>query len=102
MTEEGQARMIAAPPEKLARFYQLIDTARQPQRADRSAGGLLPTRAFRFCEAVTTASAFGWYVFPPMSFSLIWTGEQVAWTFEGAEDWITLGRVSAQLPRLDG
>ena len=82
--------------EPLARFHQLIETARPPQRADRSAGGLLPTRAFRFCEAVTTASAFGWYVFPPMNFSLIWTGEQVAWTFDGAGDWFTLGR--AQFP----
>ena len=88
--------MTTTSPEKLARFYQLIDTARPPQRADRSAGGLLPTRAFRFCEAVTTASAFGWYIFPPMSFSLIWTGEQVAWTFDGTDDWITLGR--AQFP----
>lgn len=84
--------------EPLARFHQLIDTARPPQRADRSAGGLLPTRAFRYCEAVTTASAFGWYVFPPMSFSLLWTGEQVAWTFDGADDWFTLGR--AQFPGL--
>ena len=88
--------MTAVTPEPLARFHQLIDTARPPQRADRSAGGLLPTRAFRFCEAVTTASAFGWYIFPPMGFSLIWTGEQVAWTFDGADDWITLGR--AQFP----
>ena len=84
--------------EPLAVFHQLIDTARSPQRADRSAGGLLPTRAFRFCEAVTSASAFGWYVFPPMSFSLIWTGEQVAWTFDGADDWFSLGR--AQFPGL--
>ncbi len=88
--------MTAQPSEKLARFHQLIDTARPPQRADRSAGGLLPTRAFRFCEPVTTAAAFGWYIFPPMNFSLIWTGEQVAWTFDGAEDWYSLGR--AQFP----
>ncbi len=82
----------------LVRFHQLIGTARPPLRADRSAGGLLPTRAFRFCEAVTTASAFGYYVFPPMSFSLLWTGEQIAWTFDGAQDWFTLGR--AQFPGL--
>ncbi len=88
--------MVAASSEPLVRFHQLIDTARPPQRADRSAGGLLPTRAFRFCEPVTTASAFGWYVFPPMSFSLIWTGEQIAWTFDGAADWFALGR--AQFP----
>lgn len=88
--------MTEPSSEPLVRFHQLIGTARPPLRADRSAGGLLPTRAFRFCEAVTTASAFGYYVFPPMSFSLLWTGEQVAWTFDGAEDWFTLGR--AQFP----
>ena len=88
--------MAADQSEPLVRFHQLIDGARPPQRADRSAGGLLPTRAFRYCEAVTTASAFGWYVFPPINFSLIWNGEQIAWTFEGAEDWFQLGR--AQFP----
>lgn len=67
-----------------------------PQRADRSAGGLLPTRAFRYCEAVTSASAFGYYIFPPISFSLYWDGEQVAWSYEGAEDWYALR--SAQFP----
>jgi hypothetical protein len=80
----------------LARFHQLIGRARTPQRADRSAGGMLPTRAFRYCEAVTTASAFGWYVFPPISFSLIWDGEQIGWSYDGAEDWYPLGR--AQFP----
>ncbi len=80
----------------LVHFHQLISSARSPQRADRSAGGLLPTRAFRFCEAVTTASAFGWYVFSPISFSLIWDGEHIAWTYDGAEEWFPLGR--AQFP----
>ena len=88
--------METAEAEPLVRFHRLIDRARLPQRADRSAGGLLPTRAFRYCEAVTTASAFGWYVFPPISFSLIWDGEDMAWTFDGAEDWYPLG--TAQFP----
>jgi len=74
----------------LIRFHTLIDGARPPQRADRSAGGILPTRAFRYCEAVTTASALGWYVFAPIAFSLYWDGEQVHWTFDGAEDWYPL------------
>jgi hypothetical protein len=77
-------------------FHRLIERARAPERADRSAGGLLPTRAFRYCEAVTTASAFGWYVFPPISFSLVWDGEGMAWTYDGAEAWFPLGK--AQFP----
>lgn len=80
----------------LIRFHRLIDGARPPQRADRSAGGLLPTRAFRYCEAVTTASAFGWYIFPPISFSLIWDGEDMAWSYAGADAWYPLG--TAQFP----
>jgi hypothetical protein len=82
--------------EPLVRFHRLIEQARPPERADRAAGGLLPTRAFRYCEAVTTASAFGWYVFPPITFSLVWDGEAIGWTFDGAADWFPLGK--AQFP----
>jgi len=64
----------AEPDGPLLTFYRFIEEARLPQRADRSAGGSIPTRGFRYCEPVTTASAFGWYVFPPMSFSLMWDG----------------------------
>lgn len=87
------------PPEHavpLVRFHRLIDRARAPQRADRAAGGTLPTRAFRYCEAVTTASAFGWYVFPPITFSLHWDGEDIAWSYDGADDWYPLK--TAQFP----
>ena len=41
---------IPAPSGKLVTFHRLIPTARLPQRADRSAAGMLPTRAFRYCE----------------------------------------------------
>ena len=84
----------------LVRFHVLIDHARPPQRADRSAGGLLPTRAFRYCEPVTTASAFGWYVFPPIGISLLWDGEKIAWTYDGADAWHPLDR--AQFPGFSG
>lgn len=88
--------METAEPGPLVRFHRLIEGARPPERADRSAGGLLPTRAFRYCEAVTTASAFGWYVFPPISFSLHWDGEDLAWSYDGADDWYPLR--TAQFP----
>ena len=71
-------------------FYRLIPSARLPQRADRAAAGTLPTRAFRYCEPVVTASSFGWYVFPPISFSLMWDGHEVVWTYEGADGWAPL------------
>ena len=78
-------------------FFRLITEGRPPQRADRSAAGTIPTRAFRYCEAMTSASAFGWYLFPPMGFSLIWDGGvDVIWTYKGAEGWYPLKQ--AQFP----
>jgi hypothetical protein len=77
-------------------FYRFIPSARLPQRADRSAAGSLPTRAFRYCEPSTSASGYGYYVFPPISFSLQWDGQDIMWTFDGAADWLPLQ--SAQFP----
>lgn len=85
-----------SPASPIVTFFRLIPTARPPQRADRSAAGTIPTRAFRFCEALTSASAFGWYVFPPIGFSLMWDGNEVVWTHDGAEDWYPLQ--AAQFP----
>lgn len=86
-------------PSPILTFHRLIETARPPMRADRSAIGTLPTRAFRYCEAVCTASAFGWYVFPPIGITLTWDGSQIFWTYDGAEHdgWIPLNG-SAQFP----
>jgi hypothetical protein len=80
----------------LIKFYRFIPGARAPQRADRSAAGSMPTRAFRYCEAMTTASAFGWYVFPPMSFRLMWDGgTDLVWSYDGAEGWFSLSAAQA-------
>ena len=86
----------AAAVDPLITFYRFIPTTRLPQRADKSAAGTLPTRAFRYCEPVVTASAFGYYVFPPMNLSLIWDGHQVTWTYPGADGWMPLK--TAQFP----
>ena len=80
----------------IMRFARLIEAAPTPRRADRAAGGTLPTRAFRFCEAATTASALGWYVFPPMPFRLWWSGTETFWCYPGASNWQLLG--AAQFP----
>lgn len=86
-----------AAAESLIKFYRFIPGARAPQRADRSAAGSIPTRAYRYCEAMTTASAFGWYVFPPMSFKLMWDGaNDVFWTYGEHEEWFPL--TTAQFP----
>ena len=67
----------------ILRFHRLIEQARLPIRADRSAAGTLPTRAFRYCEAATSASGFGWWVFPPSEITLIWDGEAIFWLYDG-------------------
>src|SRR5260221_12607964 len=56
--------------EGIITFFRMIPDCPSPQRADRSAGGMLPTRAFRYCDPETTASAFCWCLFPPFVFSL--------------------------------
>ena len=72
-------------------FYRFTGTGRLPQRADRSAAGSLPTRAFRYCEAITSAAGFGYYVFSPIDFSLRWDGTSIDWTHAGADGWMPLG-----------
>ncbi len=79
-------------------FHRFTPVGRLPQRADRSAAGSLPTRAFRYCEAITSAAGFGYYVFSPMDFSLLWDGTSISWTHAGVEGWLPLS--SAPFPNL--
>lgn len=65
-------------------FYRMVPTARPPMRADQAAGGTFPTRAFRYCEPMRAASAFGWYLFPPMDFQVMWDGRETFWAHEAA------------------
>ena len=65
-------------------------------RADPSVLGTLPSRGFQYCEALRAASSFGWYVFPPIDFTLQWDGSQIIWTYRGAKAWFPL--TSAQFP----
>jgi hypothetical protein len=81
----------------IARFFRLMKQTRPPMRADRSAAGTLPTRAYRYCEAVTAASSFGWWVFPPTGMRFIWDGADIFWNCDDMMDWEPLSP-SAQLP----
>jgi Family of unknown function (DUF6065) len=63
-------------------FYRAISEGLPIIKADRSAIGSLPTRAFRYCDAVTSTSGWGWYVFPPAELSFLWDGgSHVRWFF---------------------
>jgi len=73
--------------EAICQFYRLVPDAPEPSRADASADGMLVVEAYRYCEAMRSASAYGWYVYPPINFMLILEeDEQITWTYEGAED----------------
>lgn len=83
--------------EPIVRFHRMIEQARLPQRADRSAAGTLPTRAYRYCEAVTSAAAYGWWVFPPTDLQFLWDGHDIFWQCTGESDWLPL-MPAAQFP----
>jgi hypothetical protein len=91
--------MVAVLNQKapICHFYQLIPGAPDPRRADRSAEGTLPVNAYRYCEPIASASGFGWYLYPPLNFSLMLDGNEIIWTYEGADGWYALRR-AAQFP----
>lgn len=74
----------------IVNFYQMIDGGLPPQRADKSAGGTLPVRAYRYCDAVTQAAGFGWWIFPPADLQLLWDGQEIFWHCAGLEEWLPL------------
>ena len=83
-------------PKPAVTFYGAIPGCRAPMRADASVLGTLPSRGFQYCEALRAASSFGWYVFPPIDFTLQWDGSEIIWTYRGAKGWYPL--TSAQFP----
>jgi hypothetical protein len=94
------AVLPAAEPDEapLADFFQLVPASHPPRRADKAVGGIIPARALRYCEAITSASAFGWYVFLPISFKVVWDGADMLWTYDGVDEWLPLTRDGVQYP----
>ncbi len=85
------------PSEPIVRFHQMTAASRTPMRAERSACGTLPARAVRYCEALTSATAFGWWLFPPIDLEMLWDGTEIFWRCNETPDWMPL-LPSAQLP----
>ena len=86
---------MTTPP--IVRFRALIDGMPQPERAGRDALGTLPVRAARWCEAITSATSYGWWLYPPTDFELLFDGERVWWSCTTAfEGWLPLE--AAQFP----
>ena len=92
----GRQQAAARPR---VRFIQLVPGGRPPRRADRSVGGTLPVRALRYCEPVAAASQFGWHIFLPRRFRLMWDGHEIYWQTEASPEWAPLRSVG--YPDLD-
>jgi hypothetical protein len=71
-------------------FHQLFPEAPAPRPADPTLAGSVPLRAWRHCLPFTSASGFGWYLFPPIEFSLLSDGDVVYWRASTAERWRVL------------
>ena len=66
-----------------ARFFRYTSLPMSPRPALRDAGGSLPMRAIRYCDAVTAACAFGWWIYPPMDAWLMWDGSTIFYSLDG-------------------
>ena len=82
--------MIAPRAQRVVDFVKLIPEGRPPKRADKSAAGYLPGRAMRYCEAITSATGYGYWVFPVVDLQLLWDGEQIFWSYDNAACWLPL------------
>jgi hypothetical protein len=74
----SEAPRTEAARQPISQFYRIIPGIPDLQPADRSADGTLATNGFRYCEPLAAASGFGWHVYPPMNFTLMWSGDEVA------------------------
>ncbi len=87
-----------SPSRPLVEFFQLVPEGLPPRRADKSVSGVIPARALRYCQAITSASGFGWYVFLPINFKVVWDGHDMLWTYDGVDEWLPLTRDAVQYP----
>jgi len=81
----------------LITFFRAYPKALPAMRADRSALGTIPSQAYQYCEALTTAAAFGWYAFPADDLRLWFDGVDVYRAYE--DEWQRLS--SDALPDID-
>ena len=84
-------------PDPIIRFHRLLPAGRLPIRADRAAMGTLPVRAVRYCEAATSATSYGWWVFSPIDQEFLWDGSDIFWRCKDVPEWVPL-QPSVQFP----
>ncbi|MEK6286557.1 MAG: DUF6065 family protein [Acidobacteriota bacterium] len=88
--------MVTVKHDSLIEFYQLWPDALAPKPADPSIVGSISLRAFQYCEPFTSASGYGWYMFPPIDFDVRWDGHASVWRSAATRDWEPLRSVVAE------
>ena len=83
-------------------FVKLVPEGRDPKRADRSGAGFLPGRAMRYCDALTTATGYGYWLFPPIDLQFLWDGEQVYWCYGDNTGWLPLSGTPSSAAQFPG
>lgn len=103
----GKSPFVPAEPlmdqGPIVEFFRLIPEARSPKRAERAAAGYLPSRAMRYCDALTSATGYGYWVFPPLDLRLLWDGEEIVWSYgDDNESWLPLSGTSSGAVQFPG
>ncbi|GAC1338886.1 MAG: hypothetical protein NVSMB18_06130 [Acetobacteraceae bacterium] len=56
----------------------------------------------RYCDALTTSTGYGYWLFPPMDLRLLWDGEQVFWSYGESEEWLPLSGTASGAVQFPG
>lgn len=74
----GRLRLPLTGPEMT--FYHFYPDGPMPVPAREILRDLLPAKAVKRCPPVTSASSFGWLLFPPSSFAVRWVKDRLEFT----------------------
>lgn len=69
-------------------WFPAVPGLTPPMPADSSALGQIPAAALQYCEALRSASGFGWYLFPALDLRLRWNGSKIL--IEETGTWIPI------------
>ncbi len=58
-------------------FIKAYPDAQPIVRADKTALGTIPAKALQYCEALRSASSFGWYAYPAATSTLLFDGKDI-------------------------
>lgn len=81
-------------------FFRATSDVPSPKRADPLVLGSISQRAALYCEPLLAASGYGWNLYPPLDFELLWDGNLTYWRELQSENWMALNP-SVLLPGSD-